>query len=289
MSTRTSRPVSASIERELADVGELVLARVADLDDEHAVALGDGGQLRQPVERAAEVGDQDDQAAARGAPRATKRSAASGDLTPSLVAVDVGRPRRRAAARAGRPARRAAGALRVGAAAEGQHAQAVAALRGEVADGDRDALGDVRLAAIGGAERHRRRDVEQQPGRQRALRDVDPDVGQRPSGRWRSSRCAGRRRPARTAGPGRAPCRRRARAPELARDEAADPAPDRQVERAQERLRRGAGSGSRRRAGAAAGSPETTVMPCAARDAPLRDQPRRRDGRDDPGEEHVRR
>ena len=62
------------------------------------------------------------------------------------------------------------------AAAEGEHAEPVAAARRDVADGQRDALGDVGLAAVGGAERHRGRDVEHEPGRQRALADVHAHV-----------------------------------------------------------------------------------------------------------------
>ena len=44
--------------------------------------------------------------------------------------------------------------------AEREHAEPVAAPRGDVADGQRHALGDVGLAAVGGAERHRGRHVE---------------------------------------------------------------------------------------------------------------------------------
>ena len=61
--------------------------------------------------------------------------------------------------------------------AERRDAEAVAALGGEVADREGDALGDIRLAAVGGPERHRRRHVEEQPRGERPLRDVDPDVG----------------------------------------------------------------------------------------------------------------
>ena len=60
--------------------------------------------------------------------------------------------------------------------AEGGDADPVSAPRREVADGDRDALGDVPLAPVGGPEPHRRRDVEEHPGRQRALGDVDPHL-----------------------------------------------------------------------------------------------------------------
>ena len=60
--------------------------------------------------------------------------------------------------------------------AEGERAEAVAAAGGEVADGDRHALGDVRLAAVGGAEAHRRGGVEHEPGDEHALGEVDAHV-----------------------------------------------------------------------------------------------------------------
>ena len=55
-------------------------------------------------------------------------------------------------------------------------AEPVAASRGEVADRERDALGDVPLAPVGGAEGHRRRRVEQQPRLDRPLGDVHAHV-----------------------------------------------------------------------------------------------------------------
>ena len=62
------------------------------------------------------------------------------------------------------------------AAAERDHAEPVAAPRRHVADRQRHALGDVGLAPVGGAERHRGGDVEQQPGGHRALADVHAHV-----------------------------------------------------------------------------------------------------------------
>ena len=88
-------------------------------------------------------------------------------------------------------------------------AEAVAAARGEVADRERDALGDVPLAAVGGAEGHRRGRVEQQPRLDRPLGDVHAHV--------RLARAGGHvpvDQPdvvaeRRTGGPGRARSRRR--------------------------------------------------------------------------------
>ena len=65
---------------------------------------------------------------------------------------------------------------RRGAVAEGRDGEPVAATRGEVPDRDRDALGHVPLAPVGGAERHRGGRVEHEPGLDRALGDVQPHV-----------------------------------------------------------------------------------------------------------------
>ena len=59
----------------------------------------------------------------------------------------------------------------------------VAAPRGEAADDERGALGHVGLAPVGRPEVHRRGVVEQEPGRQLAVRHVLADVrGERPGG-----------------------------------------------------------------------------------------------------------
>ena len=111
VSTRTVAAGLGVDEVELADVGQLVLARVADLDDEHAVALGDGGQLAaasradrggprpaRPARRRAAVGGE------RGAPGLGRLEAAG-----AAVGLELdGRP----ASRAGRRGRQSAGRRR---------------------------------------------------------------------------------------------------------------------------------------------------------------------------------
>ena len=52
-------------EPQLADVGQLLLARVAHLDGQDGVPAGEAQQRRPPVERAAEVGDDDHERALR--------------------------------------------------------------------------------------------------------------------------------------------------------------------------------------------------------------------------------
>ena len=61
-------------------------------------------------------------------------------------------------------------------AAERRDAQPVAAACADVADRDRDACGDVGLAAVCGSEVHRRRRVEQEPRHELALGEVDAHV-----------------------------------------------------------------------------------------------------------------
>ena len=134
---------------------------------------GDGGERGPPVARAAEVGHDDDEAAARRAHAATNRRAAAGergrDRGPSLEAgLDAAWARAAAPSSPRRPA--AGGTRRSARPPNVDDPEPVAALRGEVAERDRDALGDVGLAPVGRPERHRRRDVEEEPGRERALR-----------------------------------------------------------------------------------------------------------------------
>ena len=70
--------------------------------------------------------------------------------------------------------------------AEGHHRHAPGAAHGQVAEHERHALGDVGLQPLRRAEGHRRRDVEHDPRRQRALGHVQAHV--------RLARARGRRR-----------------------------------------------------------------------------------------------
>ena len=202
-------------------------------------------QRRLPVALAAEVGHDHDQAAlaadggGAGQRRAERRRAGALGLD---LAAQLGQQREQAEAALARAhdARSAA--------AERQHAEPVAAPGGDVADGQRDALGDVPLAPVGGAERHRRGRVEHQPARQRALADVHAHVRLlQPRGRVPvdvADVVAGEVRPDhRQLGAG-ADLRREV----LAGQQALDPLHHREVERPQDRGRDGAGTGLVRRA-----------------------------------------
>ena len=160
-------------EPQVAHRRQRLLARVAHLDGEHAVAGAERAQRAFPVALAAEVGDDDDEAArAGGVARAAQRA-------PRARSRPRRRARaRRAAARACRAARRGPGAAgrRAGPRRRRRDAEPVAAAGRDVADRERDALGDVGLAPVGGAEAHRGRHVEHEPGGQRPLGDVDAHV-----------------------------------------------------------------------------------------------------------------
>jgi hypothetical protein len=65
--------------------------------------------------------------------------------------------------------------LRVGV-AEGHDAQPVASAARDVADRNRHAFRDIRLAAVRGTELHGRRGVEHEPGHEHALGELDPDM-----------------------------------------------------------------------------------------------------------------
>ena len=60
--------------------------------------------------------------------------------------------------------------------AEGNEPDAPGSAHAQTAEHERDAFGDVRLQAQRGAERHRRRDIEHDPRRERALGHVHPHV-----------------------------------------------------------------------------------------------------------------
>ena len=156
-----------------------ILARVGDLERDDRVAAGHVGQGRDPVTRPAEVRHDDDDPGGR-AGRGDDRERAGGRrrAVAFLGRFGLERPDQaeHPATTAGRRhdlvARRA----------EGDDAEAIAAPGGEPPDHERRALGDVRLATVRRAEVHRRGVVEQEPGRQLALRNVLADVRRHRSG-----------------------------------------------------------------------------------------------------------
>ena len=96
-------------EPELADVDELLLARVADLDREHVVPAGEVEERPAPVARAAEVGDDDDERALAGDARASVRERRR-EVGPAVPSGSCPARRARAAARRARPGPAAAAA-----------------------------------------------------------------------------------------------------------------------------------------------------------------------------------
>ena len=160
-------------EPEVADRRQLELARVADLDGEHSVAAAQRPQGRLPVAVATEVGDDDHEPAVAGERGGLARRVAERGRAGAVglgLGAQLGEQREQAEAALAR-----AHDPRL-AAADRDDAEAVAAARRHVADRERDALGDVGLAAVGGAEGHRGGDVEQQPRGHRALADVHAHV-----------------------------------------------------------------------------------------------------------------
>ena len=175
VSTRSWRPVSGSTSQSSPAFGRFCSRGIADLDGDDVVAAGELEQRRAPVARPAEVRHDDGEGAlagerARLAERGAERGRpeAAGRLV-RLVAKRGEQPDEADAALA----HGQHGRIRP---AEGERAEAVPAAGGEVADGDRHALGDVRLPAVGGPEAHRRRRVEHEPGDEHALGLVDADV-----------------------------------------------------------------------------------------------------------------
>jgi hypothetical protein len=156
------------------DGGQRALARVADLDGEHRVAHPQRAHRGLPAALAAEVGDDDDEPGLAGdAPDAAQ---GVGERVRVLVAVG-GDPVGQCAAQADEPWPAAARGqqARLGR-AEREQRDAPGAADGQPADDERHALGDVRLEPLGGAEGHRRRHVDDEPRRQRALGDVHAHV-----------------------------------------------------------------------------------------------------------------
>ena len=270
MLTTIWRPVSGSVNQTSPIARQLELARVADLDRQHAVAGAQRAQRRLPVARAAEVGDDDDEPA-----RPREAGAARPTASVSVVPPGATASGRAAASSAARswassaeqpePALLRAQDARLLRVAEGEHAEPVAAARGHVADGERHALGDVGLAPLRGAEGHRGRDVEHEPRGHRALADVHAHV--------RLAHARGHVPVdvadvvARLVGPDRRELGARAdlRREVVARHERLDPAQHGEVERAQDRVRDRPGPGPVGRAlGAAAAAALTAAAPSAA-------------------------
>ena len=161
-------------EPEISDVGKLLLAPVEHLHGQNVAAAGDMEELAPPVERAAEVGDEDDERTAARDPRHAGERLPEGRgadrLLGRLGPDGVQEPEQAgpALARRERPRRRIA---------ERDHAEPIAVARGRVANRVGDALGDVCLPPVAGAERHRERRVEDQPGGEGPLGDLDAHVG----------------------------------------------------------------------------------------------------------------
>ena len=204
------------------------------------MALAQRPQRRLPVALAAEVRDDDDEpAVARERRRALGRGAERGraGAVGLRVGAQLGQQREQPEAALAR-----AHDARV-AAAERDDAEAVAAPRRHVPDRQRDALGDVGLAAVGGAERHRGGHVEQQPRGHRALADVHAHVRLlHPRGHVPVDVAHV------VAGPVRADHRELGAAADLRRevlagDQALDPPQHREVERAQDLRRDRPGAG----------------------------------------------
>ena len=160
-------------EPQVAHVGQLLLARIADLDRQHLVATHHFEQRLAPVERSAEVGDdRNDPALSRDRTGAAKRRAERGRSELQLLRLALERaeqPEQAVATLVRRQRRRVP-------VAERHHAEAVAAPGRDVAERDRHPVGDVGLAPVGRAEMHRRRRVEQEPRDEHALGHVDAHV-----------------------------------------------------------------------------------------------------------------
>src|SRR5206468_6270895 len=147
-------------EPEWTDVRKLLLARIADLDGDHVVPRGKREQRTMPVVRPSEVGDEDDERSLSGKRRRACDAVGERRRLPltAWFLVKGGEEPEQAHPSLARGQR-----LRIGS-AEGHDPEAVATPRREVADRDGDALRDVRLPSVGGAELHRGGDIEHEPG-----------------------------------------------------------------------------------------------------------------------------
>ena len=157
VSTSTWRPVSGSTRCSSPTPASPLLPRIADLDGERRMTCSHAQKAAPPVERPAKVGDDDDQAALD-CEAADELQRVAGLPPPAGVS-------RIAPSASSNPRRPRRGRRRRGSPAPVRDdAEAISSSRGHVADRDRHALGDVRLAAIGGAETHRGGLVHHEPG-----------------------------------------------------------------------------------------------------------------------------
>ena len=157
-------------EPQLADIGELLLARIANLDRERR-----RGALRAAAAAAASRsarGSRRRRRPERAASSPGRRARAPRAACP-LPAGGRSRSRRSVSRSARRPCR-GRSTTRLG--SERDRAEPVPAPRRRVADRDRNALGDVRLPPVGRSERHRRRRIEHEPGDEHALGQLDAHV-----------------------------------------------------------------------------------------------------------------
>src|SRR6188472_567338 len=154
-------------EGQLTDIGQVALPRIVDLDGDDLVARSKGGHRPEPVARTAEVRYDDDEAATRcgggdelecGGGRCSFDRYRGCRFARQVRGVAREQQRREQAVAA-----YARWDAPVGAITERHDPEAVAALRREVPDGERDALGDVGLPTERRTERHRGGEVEHEP------------------------------------------------------------------------------------------------------------------------------
>ena len=197
-------------EGQLADVDERVLARIGDLEGDDRVTAGDLGQGRDPVARAAEVGER--RRRRRVSSGSRRRARGHGRARSRRRPPRAVRWRWRAAGRASRDCRRPAATRSRGPSRTSRpRAGCRAAPRSDRRRGRRPrprrpCAGRPSRSASTGSGRAGARRSAAGPARPRG-------PAGRASGRWRSSRSCERRRRARTAGCGRARGRRRGRRP----------------------------------------------------------------------------
>ncbi len=249
VSTRSRRPVSGSTSQSSPTFGSSCSrgSRISTATTSWRPASSSSG--RRQSERAAEVGDDRDERTLTGGRRGPAESLGEGRRARARV-VGIRAPQRGQQAEEARAALPRRERLRPGI-AERDDAEPVPAPGRHVPERERDALGHVRLASVGRAERHRGRDVEHEPRRQDPLGEIDAHVRDAGSGGHVPVH------PAHVvAGLVGTDLGQLAACPEpagavVAGEHALDPAADRQVERAQECIRQrpwpGPGCSSRAR------------------------------------------